>query len=773
MSLRRATRRFFTRPTELHARDMKVYAGLIDHLHSDIGSVVGGIIGIMGLAWFSHLSDGEHGFLHMTALVGCVGALRLAFILRYRNAVMGRPRSFRVSRKWELIYGAGALVFAAILGVFAIKIFANAETHELRTVTIAAVVGYAGGVAGRNAGRTTVAIGQVVASCLPLAVFLMLQPEGTNLGLAALLLIYVVTLFKIVKSLNNIVAKAFKTERDVGEVNVRLDTAITHMMSGLCMIDAEGRVQILNQRFKTLLALPELEYMRLHEVLLSALPQGTLHHSEISQIQACLSNGSDLVLKFMTDAGRVLVLKAATTPTGGQVLTIDDVTEQTKAAADVERMAKFDTLTGLANRPTILAEVSRIFAQSGGQGALPKAGQALALLLFDLDKFKDINDTLGHDSGDKLLVKVAERLTFLAPPGARVGRLGGDEFVVVLQGYGLKEAETFAAKAVKALAKPYRVGVHTCTSTASIGVALGPVHGNDADTLMKAADIALYARKARGKNGYDVFDSRMAEQLAKRRQMEIDLAKAIKNGSIDLAFQPIVSAEDRRILAFEALARWHHPEFGQVPPDEFIPIAESTGMIVDLGRHVLMKACKEAMNWPDHIRVSVNVSPIQFKNRDVLFADIWLALSASGLSASRLDLEVTESVLIDDASGMLLLIEALRNMDISVSLDDFGTGYSSLAYVQNYQFDKIKLDKAFARSIETDRTARATISALANIAKATGSKLLLEGVETEAQAKIAAAHGVNEMQGYLFSRPIPAAEILSKIDGKLLQKRAA
>jgi diguanylate cyclase (GGDEF)-like protein len=753
---------------------MKVYAGLIDHLHSDLGSIIGGVVGIMALAWFSHLNDGEHGFFNMMLLIGCVGLLRLALILRYRKLVMGRPRPFRVTRKWELIYGAGALVFAAILGIFAIKIFANAETHELRTITIAAVVGYAGGVAGRNAGRTTVAIGQVVASCLPLAAYLMLHPEGTNLGLAVLLLIYAATLFKIVKSLNSIVAKAFKTERDVGEVNVRLDTAITHMMSGLCMIDAEGRVQILNQRFKTLLALPDLEYLRLHEVLLSALPQGTLHHSEISQIQACLSSGSDLVLKFITDAGRVLVLKAATTPSGGQVLTIDDVTEQTKAAADIERMAKFDTLTGLANRPTILADVSRVLTQDAGHFALLKADdQAVSLLLIDLDKFKDINDTLGHDSGDKLLVKVAERLKALVPPGACVGRLGGDEFVVVLQGLSLRETEAFTAKAVKALAKPYRIGVHNCMSTASIGVALGPVHGHDAETLMKAADIALYARKAKGKNGYDVFDTEMAQRLAKRRQMELDLAKAIKNDDIDLAFQPIVSAEDRRILAFEALARWHHPEFGQVPPDEFIPIAESTGMIADLGRHVLMKACKEAMNWPDHIRVSVNVSPIQFKNRDVLFTDIWLALSASGLPARRLDLEVTESVLIDDASGMLLLIEALRNMDISVSLDDFGTGYSSLAYVQNYQFDKIKLDKAFARSIETDRTARATISALANIAKATGSKLLLEGVETEAQAKIAAAHGVNEMQGYLFSRPIPAAEILSKIDSKLLEKRAA
>jgi EAL domain-containing protein (putative c-di-GMP-specific phosphodiesterase class I) len=270
-----------------------------------------------------------------------------------------------------------------------------------------------------------------------------------------------------------------------------------------------------------------------------------------------------------------------------------------------------------------------------------------------------------------------------------------------------------------------------------------------------------------------VFDAAMAAKVARRRQMEHDLALAIRNNEITLHFQPIVAAEDGRVVACESLARWRHPEFGFVQPDEFIPIAESTGLIVDLGRSVLMAACREAMRWPAHIKVSVNVSPMQLKNKDGLFNDIWLALSASGLPAARLDLEMTESVLIEDAEGVKKMIEALRAMDISISLDDFGTGYSSLAYVQNYRFDKIKLDKAFARSIEEDRTTRATIAALANIAAVTGSRLLLEGVETEEQARIAVAHGVQEMQGFYFSRPVPADEILSKIEGNLLKNRAA
>ncbi len=761
----------FRRPAEIHARDLRVYTNLIDHLYSDVGSVIGGVIGIMALAWFCHVADPDNGFFSMMMVMGMVGSARAAMIWHYNKHYRGMQKTYRRARLWELYYTAGALTFAGLLGGFAIMVFADPQTDTLRMITIAAVVGYAGGIAGRNAGRPVVALGQVAASCMPPTFYMFAHPTGTNFGLAILLLIYMATLAKIVRSLNDIVSRAFRTERDVGEVNNRLDNAITHMMSGLCMIDGEGKISILNQRFRMLLELPDSRFDRLHEILLSALARGTLHHAEIGQIQAALRGEGDLVLKFMTDKGQVLLLKVGIAPSGDQILTIDDVTEQTRAAADVERMAKFDGLTGLANRATILAALSAQQSPAFTHGK--HAEQGPGLLLLDLDKFKQINDSLGHDVGDRLLVKVAERLRSLAPPAACIGRLGGDEFVIVLPGVGRKECLALAGRIVKSIAKPIRVGGHQCHTTVSIGVACGPEHGDNPAELMKAADIALYAQKGKGRNGFDLFDAEMAQQLAKRRQLERDLAHAIKNDGVHLAFQPIVAADDRRVLAFEALARWNHPEFGTIGPDVFIPIAESTGMIEDLSRHVLMAACREAMNWPDHIKVSVNVSPLQFKNQDVLFTDIWLALSASGLPARRLDLEVTESVLIDDAQGMLLLIEAFRAMDISVSLDDFGTGYSSLAYVQNYKFDKIKLDKAFARSIETDRTSRATIAALANIAQATGSKLLLEGVETEAQARIAAAHGVGEMQGFLFSKPVPASEILSKILGKFNEKRVA
>jgi predicted signal transduction protein with EAL and GGDEF domain len=743
-------KRVFRRPAEVHARDRRVYQALIDHLYSDVVSVAGGIVGGMALAYFCHIADPSGYFLLVMMLMGIIGIVRMATMAHYRRHLLGREKPFRVIRAWELIYGVSAISFAAVFGGFGLLVFVDPATEHLRALLLASVVGYAGGIAGRNAGRPFVALGQVVASCAPMLVHTLSNPSGAALGIAMMLAIYMFTLAKIVRGLNAIVSRAFTTERDVGEINQRLEGAITHMMSGLCMVDATGRIKIINQRFRSLLDLPDVPYQRLHEVLLAALPMGTLRHSEIAEIQACLTDGRDLVLKFITERGKVLLLKAATTPTADRILTIDDVTEQTRAAADIERMAKFDALTGLANRALIQTTLSdALLGAAAGRGKM-------GLLLLDLDRFKEINDTLGHMTGDQLLVKVGERLKELAPRDACIGRLGGDEFVVILPGRGRRECLLLAQRITKAIAKPIGLGGHVTNTT-----------------LIRAADIALYSQKGKGRNGVDIFDAEMSRQLERRRRLEQDLGTALRENGIDLAFQPIVSADDGRIVACEALARWRHPEFGPIAPDVFVPLAESTGLIAALGRHVLTRACREAMQWPEHVRVSVNVSTIQFRNRDQLFTDIWLALSASGLPARRLDLEVTESVLIDDAEGMFQIIEALRQMDITVSLDDFGTGYSSLAYVQRYRFDKIKLDKAFANSIETDRTSRATIAALANIARATGSRLLLEGVETEAQAKIAAAHGVNEMQGYLFSRPVPAADIPFLIAGKSTKKAAA
>lgn len=754
----------------LKGKELGLYHDLIDHLHSDIGSVAGGVVGILVLVGVSWHFDPENYFLEMMALVAIVGFSRLATILYYGKTLYGRPKSYATARRWELIYTLGGVSFAFILGVFGVLVAADPKTQSIETLVVASVVGYAGGIAGRNAGRPFVAIGQVIAGCLPLFLYGIHAGDGASYGMAAMLGIYALTLAKIVFGLKRITAHAFAMQRDVGETNGKLDSAISHMKSGLCMMDAEGRIQILNQRARELLRLPETDYSELHEVLVGALGAGTLRHADVAAIQSGISQRREIIITTSDTSQAILNLKAAVTPTGGTVLTFDDITEQRRAAEDIERMAKFDSLTGLANRATIMTALAR--AIGGGEDG-PET-PAAAVLLIDLDRFKEVNDTLGHDVGDKLLIVAADRLRGAAPRDATVGRLGGDEFIIVAPRVTLAEAERLAERMNKALTRPMRLMGQICRTTASIGVAMAGDHGEDPSTLIKAADIALYARKAAGRNGHDVFNAEMARGLARRRRLEQDLAQSIRSGDVSVAFQPIVSADPGHgLIAFEALSRWTHPELGVIGPDEFIPIAESTGLIKDLGRHVLARACQEALNWPEHVKVSVNVSAVQLRDHNRLMDDIWAALTATGLPGRRLDLEMTESVLVDDAVGVQGLLVALRKMDISISLDDFGTGYSSLAYVQNYTFDKIKLDKAFARTIESDHTTRATIAALANIAAATGSRLLLEGVETRAQAEIARENGVNELQGWLFGKPLPASEIPGKFGVTSSRKSAA
>jgi diguanylate cyclase (GGDEF)-like protein len=757
----------FRKPAAPKKRELRVYHDLIDHLHNDVGSVAGGVIGILILATVSWQSDPDNYFQAIMALIALIGVSRLLTITWYRKRLSGKPKTYATARRWETIYAAGAMSFAFVLGIFGVLVAADPKTASIETLVTASVVGYAGGIAGRNASRPYVAMGQVVATCVPILVYYLSKGGWANYGVAIMLSIYMMTLIKIVITLKRITAKAFEMQRDVGEANEQLDTAISHMRSGLCMMDQDGVIQILNQRARELLRLPDTQYRHLHEMLVGALGAGTLRHDDVAEIQRGVAERREIIVTTSGVSHSVLTMKAAITPVGGTILTFDDITEQTRAAADIERMAKFDSLTGLANRATIMEALGKAVA---GEAAQTRT----AVLLIDLDKFKEVNDTLGHDVGDKLLIVAADRLRGAVPESASVGRLGGDEFVIVAPGLDHQEAAKLAESINAALAKPMRLMGQLCTTTASIGISISGDHGIEPAELIKAADIALYARKATGRRGHDIFNNEMARGLARRRNLEQDLEVALKTGGLSIDFQPIVaSTSDHRLLSCEALARWTHPKLGIISPDEFVPIAESVGLIGELGRYVLREACRAATSWPADVKVSVNVSAVQLRDREGLFDDIWAALTASGLSANRLDLEMTESVLVEDAEGVQHLIDALRRMDISISLDDFGTGYSSLAYVQNYRFDKIKLDKAFARSVEHDRTTRATIAALANIAAATGSHLLLEGVENEAQARIALENGVHELQGFHFGKPMPLESILEKIRGSVTARSAA
>ncbi len=420
----------------------------------------------------------------------------------------------------------------------------------------------------------------------------------------------------------------------------------------------------------------------------------------------------------------------------------------------IAHMAFHDGLTGLANRLLLREHI----AQEVKSGA----DKNFALLCLDLDNFKSVNDTLGHPTGDALLCEMAARLQTLAADGF-VARLGGDEFAVFVEG-DARRATILARAIADAATEPLSVNGHRVVSGSSIGIAIAPLDGNDPTTLLKNADLALYRAKNDGKGTFRFFEAAMDADAQERRAMEIDLHDALRDGQLELFFQPLFALSQNRVTAFEALLRWNHPTRGMVSPVQFIPLAEETGLIVPIGEWVLREACRIAAAWPSHIRIAVNISPVQFRS-NTLNRIVLQALTQSGLDPQRLELEITESLFIENVETTLASLHSLRNMGVRVALDDFGTGYSSLSYLRSFPFDKIKIDRSFIEDLLAHKGATAIIKSITSLAEALGMETTAEGVESIDQLDILREQGCNQIQGYYFSRPVPEAQVSAMLAG--------
>ncbi len=538
----------------------------------------------------------------------------------------------------------------------------------------------------------------------------------------------------------------------------RLDTAINNMTQGLLMFDSSHRLVVANQRYIEMFGVST-EVVKpgctMHELLNHRREIGSFK-GDVDEYCATLfrkmAQGKIFQTIMETANGGSIQVSYRPLPRGGWVTTLEDITERRRVEDRITHLAHYDALTDLPNRALFHEQLKRELARIA-------PGEQLAVLYIDIDEFKSVNDTLGHLIGDELLKSVAASLGRCVRDTDFVARLGGDEFAIVQTGIRTADDVTgLVTRVLDTIREPYECLGHQVTTDASIGIALAPQDGTDLDQILKNADLAMYAAKSAGRRTYRFFEPEMDARVRARRMLEMDLRQAISDGAFEVHYQPCVNLRDNKITGCEALLRWRHSERGMISPAEFIPIAEETGLINQLGEWVLTTACAEATTWPDHIKLAVNVSPVQFKS-GTLALKIVAALAASGLPASRLELEITEAVLIRDDEAALAILHQLRAIGVGIALDDFGTGYSSLSYLQRFPFDKIKIDRCFVNDIAEPDGSSCIVQAVVNIAAARQMTTTAEGVETQQQRELLRALGCAEMQGYLFSPAKPAAEI--------------
>lgn len=735
-----------------------VSAALIDSLFEAPRPLLAGLVFVSIGAAMTALKTGE-------ALIwACVGLLVAAGIFRAFNLYLYQRRKLTLTTReashWQTRYQIGAMVQAAAIGTWCSTTLYGSDDAVAHMIALSVTTGIAAGGAGRAYGRQWIFQLQVSLVFVPVVIALALRGTPFYVAMSVLSAAFLLSLMGLSANLHRIFMRALVAREREAALAGRFDTALNNMPHGLCMFHVDGQLAVMNHRFGEMMNLPD------------DLVQSGASASQI--IAACIDSVSlskesgDLILHGVRELqnkeivttdpdparGRTLSWTIQPMTDGGAVVLLEDITERKSAEAKISHLARYDELTALPNRVSFRDEIERLLAISHSSERL------CALLFVDLDQFKQVNDTLGHPCGDQLLCAVANRLREMLRPEDFVARFGGDEFVVFQQNISTAEdAAGLARRIVERLSERYRIDNHLVEIGASVGIALTSPDGDvSADTLLKNADMALYRAKADGRGTFCFFRDEMAATVEARRILELDLRKALANEEFELFYQPLVNLKSGKITTCEALLRWNHPVRGTVSPVDIIPVAEDMGLIVDLGRWILRRACMECMKWPDGVSVAVNFSPQQFHQRDVL-SEIRYALEVSGLPAHRLEIEITESSLLRNTQLTHDILSQLHALGVRISLDDFGTGYSSLSYLHNFPMQKVKIDRSFLEGIDTDRPLT-LLRGVARLSADLGMAVVVEGIETNEQLELISADGtVSEGQGYLFSRPVPAVRV--------------
>ena len=735
-----------------------VYIPFVETLFRD-GLTLGiGIIAQALLAILVYFKTQDAIYFGIAIAIVTIGVLRLAYVQKYRRAPS--PQDVTEARKRENAYIFWGVLHASALGFFCFAGIYLAHDQFAEIASVCVTLGSVTSIAGRNYGSPRLVMFQIVAATWPISMGFLLRGDAYHITLGLLSAPFFFAIRKFAEIVREVLFAALNEKKKANLIAQRFNRALNTMSHGLVMLGPSGKVVVANAEAAHLMSLQSPDALlgrSIHSLLMRGVAGGMLDAKEChyieGQLTRALREGRDRKVLVPFTNGQHYEFSAREGSQELGVITFEDVTQRVAAEEKIRTMARYDSLTGLPNRAYFNEIVAECMA-SGDRRRL------CALAVLDLDDFKSVNDTLGHPVGDGLIYAAAERLAAMATDEIKVSRFGGDEFMIF---FNRVEDETHLSAMLDRMFAGMQgdvdVAGHVLRIQASGGAVLSSVESGDVDAMTVKADLALYKAKELGKNGWRLFETAMEAAFRDKQLLKADLRSAVEAGALRVVFQPIVAMQTMRIASCEALCRWDHPTLGPISPAVFITLAEEMGIISDISTFVLQTACQECAKWPEPIGVSVNLSAKDFRSGDIV-EKVRAALVQSGLSANRLEVEVTETALLDDKSLTRQYIEGIKKLGVRIALDDFGTGYSSLSYLHKLPLDKVKIDRSFLVDMTRSKRSLELIRGIVNLSRSLGLTVTIEGVETFEQLKILAdTIKPDLLQGFLFGSALSASGI--------------
>jgi diguanylate cyclase (GGDEF)-like protein/PAS domain S-box-containing protein len=726
-----------------------VYKSVVSSLYADPISLAIGILCCIAGSLVLYYKTSDPTQLIFASIFFLIGSTRL-LLTRAFNQNICLNSSIKSYQNWENKYNITSTSYILLLGTWYASGLMRSVDPYVQLLSLSLILCYLIGIIGRNFASKKVVASQVIASIFMLIGSAIFFDNLYGIVLTLFLLPFLFAIQIMSSRLRGMLFRAEINSINNRTIANRFDVALENITHGIAMIDKNGTVVVANDRFMILAGMKDWEIVGCNISILQNIEVKNHQFTNLGgYIEHCLNENESEKSMFTLNSGVIIEAEYNSTIDGG-VIVLSDISERKASEKVIVDLANFDSLTGLYNRRYFIETVESYLKNI-------RRKSSSSMYFIDLDKFKEINDTLGHVIGDELLKIVGSRLKLLMSEDDVLCRFGGDEFVMFCPNLNTPaDCKNFADLILKELKAPLFIKSNHIDISASIGIAISPIQEIDANTLLQHADVALYESKAKGRSTSTFYTADLGEALTKRRELETDLRKAVRNNEIELFYQPFFDIKKCTVVGCEALARWNHPVLGNISPAVFIEMAEEMGLIVPLGEQVLRKAMLECLKWPDHMRVAVNVSSIQFQKTDI-YKTVKKLLDETGLPPSKLNIEVTESAMIDSVEDIKVTLNQLSNLGIHISLDDFGTGFSSLSYLHTLPFDKVKIDKSFVENCIASERSLILLKSVVDLIKRLGLKVVLEGIETQEQFRVLGKSiDVHEYQGYLFFKPMSA-----------------